>query len=265
VSGRRLRDRILIGAGILLVAGALIPRPITVTGRFAVAPALSVRLTAPDSGLVASVYVREGTRVSAGMPLLQVRDLDLERVTLATTRHVDSLAARESQARAAGRADETARLEAERATEAARLAGMTLEQRSLTVRALTSGIVVTSRPERLTGRWVGLGERLLELGQPDSLEIRIALDGAGATQVRAGQPARLVLHADGSRLAGRIGSVAQSSAPESGAVEARLGLRGGGRWRPGMTGEASVTLRSSNLWGALWWGVRRRVRTDILL
>jgi len=127
------------------------------------------------------------------------------------------------------------------------------------------GIVVTSRPEQLTGRWVTLGEPLLELGQPDSLEIRIALTGAGVTQVRAGQAARLVFHADGSTLAGRVGSVAQSSAAGSGTVEARLGIRGGGRWRPGMTGEASVTVRRSNLWGALWWGVRQRVRTDILL
>jgi len=32
-----------------------------------------------------------------------------------------------------------------------------------------------------------------------------------------------------------------------------------------LTGEASVTLRRSNMWGALWWGVRKRVRTDFLL
>ena len=125
--------------------------------------------------------------------------------------------------------------------------------------------MVTSRPERLTGRWVDLGQRLIELGQPDSLEIRIALAGAGATQVRAGQRARLVFHADGHALAGQVGGVALTSSDGSGAVEARVGLRGDGRWRPGMTGEASVTLRESNLWGALWWSVRRRVRTDILL
>jgi hypothetical protein len=32
-----------------------------------------------------------------------------------------------------------------------------------------------------------------------------------------------------------------------------------------MTGEASIMVRRSNLWGALWWGFRQRVRTDILL
>ena len=264
-AARRFRTRLLAGIAVVIVAGALIPRPITVTGQFAVAPALLIPLTAPDSGLVAQVYVREGTRVEAGMPLLLVRDLDLERAALTTGRELDSLSAREAQARAAGRSEEVARLETLRATDQARLDGMTVQQRALTVRALAPGIVITPRPEQLTGRWVSLGERLVELGQPDSLEIRIALSGAGATQVRRGQPARLVFHADGATLAATVNGVAQASAAGSGTVEARVGLRASERWRPGMTGEASVTVRRSNLWGAVWWGVRRRVRTDILL
>jgi hypothetical protein len=44
-----------------------------------------------------------------------------------------------------------------------------------------------------------------------------------------------------------------------------MGITGSDRWRPGMTGEASVTVRQSNVWGSLWWAIRRRVRTDILL
>jgi hypothetical protein len=133
------------------------------------------------------------------------------------------------------------------------------------VRALLPGVVVTHRPEQLTGQWVGLGEPLIELGQPDSLELRIALSGAGATRVSAGQPVRLVFHADAGTLAARVTSVAQASADGSGTVEARVGMHGSARWRPGMTGEASVTLRRSNIWGSIWWGVRRRIRTDILL
>ena len=262
---RRLRDRALVVAVVLLVVGAIIPRPITVTGPFVVAPALSVALTAPDSGLVGRVYVREGTRVEAGMPLLQVRDLDLERAVLATARRADSLAARVSQARAADRSAEVARLEAERATDAARLDGMTATQRDLTLRALVPGIVVSHRPEQLIGQWVDLGARLIELGEPDSVELRIELTGAGATRVKPGQPVRLVFHADAGSLAARVTGVAMTGTSRAGAVEARVGMRGSPRWRPGMTGEASVTLRRSNLWGAIWWGVRKRVRTDLLL
>jgi multidrug resistance efflux pump len=197
------------------------------------------------------------------MPLLQVRDLDLERAALAAARRVDSLEARETQARAADRNSEVARLAAERATEAARLQGMTVEQHALTVRALAPGVVVTPRPEELTGQWVSLGQRLIELGQPDSLEIRIALAGAGATQVREGQPVRLVFHADAGTLPARVTGVARSRQPAP--ERWRRAWMRLARWRPGMTGEASITLRRSNLWGSLWWGVRRRVRTDILL
>jgi putative peptide zinc metalloprotease protein len=265
VTARRLRDRLLLGVLVLLLIGALIPRPITVTGPFVVAPALSVRLTAPDSGLVGRVYVREGTRVEAGMPLVQVRDLNLERETMITSRQADSLSVRVAQARARDRAAEVARLEAERATDAARLDGMTAAQRDLTVRALVPGIVVTHRPEQLTGQWVDLGAPLIELGQPDSLEVRIALTDAGATQVRPGQPVRLVFHADAATLNTNLTGLALSGTAGAGAVEARVGMRGSSRWRPGMTGEASVTLRRSNVWGALWWGVRKRVRTDLLL
>ena len=36
-------------------------------------------------------------------------------------------------------------------------------------------------------------------------------------------------------------------------------------WRPGASGQASVVIRRSNLAGALWWAVRKRVRSDLLL
>jgi putative peptide zinc metalloprotease protein len=265
LAGRRLRDRILMGVAAVLLIGAVVPRPITVAGDFTVAPARSVSLTAPDSGLVAEVYVREGTRVEPGMPLLQIRDLELERAILSAGRRADSLAARVAAARAAGRPGETARLEAQRGEDLARLAGMRIEQQALTVRAPAAGIVVSSRPEQMPGRWVGLGERILVLGQPDSLEIRMGLSGAGATQVRPGLPARVVFHADGGTARLRVDAIGQSWDSTGGPVEARSGLAAGSGWRPGMTGEASVTLRQSNLWGALVWAARRRLRTDLLL
>jgi hypothetical protein len=74
----------------------------------------------------------------------------------------------------------------------------------------------------------------------------------------------LIPYADpGIRMRTRVGTVA--AAGTAGSVQARVRLAGGGWLRPGMTGEASVTLRRSNMWGALWWAIRRHVRTDILL
>jgi hypothetical protein len=135
----------------------------------------------------------------------------------------------------------------------------------LDLRALGSGVVVTRRPEELAGRWVSRGELLLVLGRPDSLELRIALSGAGATLVRVGQPVRLLSDGlMGPSMSAQVTDI--SAAGGSGkALEARVRLIGSERWRPGMTGRARVRLRDSNLWGALWWGIRRGIRSDILL
>jgi putative peptide zinc metalloprotease protein len=262
--GRRRLSGVAVA---LLVLGVVVPRPITVTGRFAAAPALSIRLTAPGSGMVDRVLVREGSRVAAGMPVIEIRNLQLERRAAASARLADSLAALAAQARALARQDELGRLEGELAEEQARLSGMRAELGTLRVRALGSGVVMTERPEELSGRWVKEGDLLLLLGQPDSVELRIGLRGAGASQVRPGQQVRLIAHADpGARIATRILSISAAAARDSaGSLEARIRTAAGAAWRPGMTGEASVTLRRSNLWGSLWWALRRRIRSDILL
>jgi putative peptide zinc metalloprotease protein len=263
--GRPFHQRLLIAGLVIVLLGMVIPRPITVTGSFVAAPARLIPLTSPDSGVVQRVYARQGTRVEAGAPLLEIRDFDLERNLIAVQRRSDSLIARERQARADGRPAEMARLEAEQGAEAARLAGLTADKERLTMRAVGSGTILTPRPEELTGRWIDRGQPLLQLGVPDSVEIRIALTGPGSTQVRPGQAMRLFLNADGHRIAAPIGSVAAASSGDSGAVEVRVALPAGREVRPGVTGEASVTLRRSNIWGSLWWGVRRRIRSDILL
>jgi putative peptide zinc metalloprotease protein len=263
--GRR-RSRLIWGAVAVLVLGAVLPRPITVTGRFAAAPALSIPLTAPEDGMVDRVLVREGSRVTAGVPVIEIRNLQLERRAAASARLVDSLAALGTRARALAQQDELGRLEAERAEEEARLSGMRAELATLRVRAAGSGIVMTERPEELPGRWVKQGDLMLMLGQPDSVELRIGLSGAGASQVRPGQPVRLIAHADpGVRVAARITSVSAAGRGSGGSLEARVRAAAGPAWRPGMTGEASITLRESNLWGSLWWALRRRIRSDILL
>ena len=263
--GRTVRQRLLFGLGAVVLIGLVVPRPITVTAPFAVAPALSLPVTAPDSGLIQRVYVREGTGVTPGTPLIEMRNFDLERAAFTSRRLVDSMVAREAQARARNEMGVVSRIAAERATEAARLAGLQLEAGSLMLRASAAGIVLTPRPESLGGHWVSLGQRLLQLGLPDSLEARIELSGAGASLVREGQPVRLLFYSDAAGTArSQVATVAAASAGGTGAVEVRAGISAQGR-RPGMTGEASITLRRSNVWGALWWGIRGRIRTDLLL
>jgi multidrug efflux pump subunit AcrA (membrane-fusion protein) len=258
------RKRFSVAVPAILVLGALLPWPITITGPFVAAPVLSMALAAPDSGIVQRVQVLEGTRVAAGAPLVQIRNLQLEREVLASRRVNDSLAARSAQARGHSRFAEAAELEAERSSEEARLAGLSRRVEALRIRALGGGTVITTRPEELVGHWVASGETVLEVGEFDSVEIRIALQGAGGTMIHQGSRARLLADATlAAPVSAVVTSVSSTATPTT--VEARLRLPALRTWRPGMTGRARVTVRNSNLWGALWWSIRRGIRSDILL
>jgi putative peptide zinc metalloprotease protein len=255
-----------IGAGAAVIAlGGFVPWPITATGPFVVASGSSGVLVAPDSGVVFEVLVREGGSVRAGAPLAVIRNLELERSVAAAGRAVDSLRLREAQARARGREGEATRLAAEARAEVARLSGLRDRVRSLTLRAPEDGIVESPRPDTLFGRAVSLGDTLLRLARSNQVEARIALAGAGAALAREGQRAKLIAHADpGVRVEASLASVAASASPD-GMVESRVRLVGTEALRPGMTGEARITLLESNVWGALWWAIRSRIRTDLLL
>jgi putative peptide zinc metalloprotease protein len=258
---RQLR---VIALGVVLL-GALVPWPITVSAPFRVAPALSIPLTAPDSGFVDQVLVREGTRTSPAAPLLRIRNLELEREAAQSRRISDSLAVRLFQARANERTAQVAQLDLTRATEEARVAGLRGRIASLEIRAPSAGVVLTPRAEELKGQWVSRGAVVLELGQPDSVELRIALTGAGAGYVQAGQPVRLLAESNlNSEVRTRLGQVSTVAGPGH-SVEARVRLPANESWRVGVTGQASIRLRGSNLWGALWWRLRQQIRSDILL
>ena len=262
--GNRWPRYALIALGAVVIVGALLPRPITVTGQFAVVPAGYTALVSPDTGIVVTVAAREGLRVAPGAVLARIRSFDLEHDQVAAARAADSLAARELQARARGDEGLVAREASLRSGEQARARGLGRRVESMTLRAPSPGVVLTARPEELVGTWVSIGDTVLELGNPAALEARIGLAGAGAALVRPGQPVRLMVEAgSGALVTDTLDGV--SEAATAGGVEGWVRLVPGPLLRVGMAGQASVTLRESNLWGALWWAVRRRVRTDLLL
>jgi multidrug efflux pump subunit AcrA (membrane-fusion protein) len=266
--GRPARLRALAGAGALLLLLLLCPRWITVTGGFTAAPSRSLPLIAPDSGIVKQVLAHEGTRIPAGAPVIRIQDLALEQARAARLRARDSLAAEEIRARAHGEGADAERLGAERAVLAARLGELDARLAALVLRARAGGDVLTPRPEQLMGRRVESGDTLVILGDADSLEVRVALDGAGATLVRPGQTVSLLSYAAVARpILGVVHSVSPAAGlgPHRPGVEVRARVPAGGSWRVGVTGEASVRLRRSNLLGALWWGARQRIRSDLLL
>ena len=263
-----LRTATVVGAGLLLL-GAVIPWPINVHGVFVAQPPLEVALTAPDSAVITAVLAHEGTAVSAGAPVVQLRNFRTEAAVFVQERAADSLGQLQRAALAAARAGLAMQLGAERAQAEAEANQLRARLQSYVMRAPTAGVIVTPRLEERLGHWVNAGDTLFRLQTVDSVELRLRLEPAGATLVAPGQPAALIPYSGvGEALQASVASVAQVSSAggvgQSG-VEARIRVATSPVFRPGVTGEAKVAVRRSNVWGALWWAVRKRVRSDLLL
>jgi multidrug resistance efflux pump len=262
------RQRVVIALIVLGVA-SLLPWTLTSPGTLIVRPVSSRTATASDSGVVAQVFVSEGLHVDAGAPLVRLVDRALEGELLAAARTLDSLTISESAARGRNRDGDAERLAAERASAFAQFTALERRVSALTVRAASAGVVASKRPEELMGRAVGGGDSLLALAVLDSVELRVALSGGGATRVRPGQTIHVISYGDPS--APWTGRVAEISAAGVGAnglggvVEARVRRVASDAWRPGIVGEASVELERSTVAGAVWWKARQLLRTDLWL
>lgn len=258
-----------VGSAATILLGVLVPWPVTVPGFFRAAPVAQAYVTAPEDGLIDQIYVREGSRVTAGEPIIQMRHYDLERAALSVARLVDQLTVEANEARVLGRASLASRLETERNAQAARLASLEQRLRSLTLRAPFDGVVATPRIEELASIGAEAGDTLVHIIASDTLEIRIALDRAGASLVEPGNTVKLVSYSDiGHPVTAQVTSVSTAASETSGQtqIEARVRLAAAlVQLRPGGTGEAKVIVRHSNIFGALWWNIRKRLKGDLLL
>jgi putative peptide zinc metalloprotease protein len=262
-SNWRLPVGVALGVIVLL---AVLPWTLTTSGRFVVAPATSVEVTAPDSGLVAAVFVREGMQVPTGAPLAKLVDRDLERGMLAAARAVDSLSVATSRARAAQSAGTVERMEAERMAAVARFTALQSRFDALTLRARWAGTVTTPRVQEIEGRRVEAGDRVMRVATLDTLEARVALARAGAANVRAGQVVHLIAYGDAANpVDAVVAAVAPAGEGGQGTIEVRVPVRQASGWRAGATGEASVELRRSTMLMALWWNIRQKVRNDLVI
>lgn len=261
--------RALVAFAVIIAILAIVPWTLTSPGQFVIHPLSTQVVTAPDSGIVAQVFVAEGMHVSAGAPLLRLVDRALEREILAAGRAIDSLTVSESAARSAGRAGDASRLASERTSAVAALEALERRVAGFTLRAAFDGTVATARPEDLVGRRTAAGDSLLALATLDSVELRVALHGAGATRVQSGQVVHAISFADASEpWTARVSDVSfagVSRDSSGGWIEARVRRVAGAAWRPGTVGEASVELTRSSMLGALWWKTRQLLRTDLWL
>lgn len=264
----------LAAAGITLAAllvAILVPWPLTVGGRFAAGPVAAASLVAPEGASVARVYAPEGTRVTAGDPVVRLRSFDLQTAALGYARVADSLDNLAEVARAAGLTDEAGRLAAAERAQGALLTRTEARLSSLLLRAPISGVVVTPRLEEKVGQWVDTGTVVARVVDDDSVELRVSLDPAMATLVHPRQTVRLISDADRARpIEAAVGTVSAPTGAQGhsggGRLEARIQLPAvGPGWRIGVTGRAMIVVRRTSLLGALIWTLRRRIGSGLLL
>ena len=262
-SSWRLAVGVTLGVMVLL---AVLPWTLTTSGRFVVTPASTMDVTAPDSGVIAAVFVREGVEVPTGAMLVRVVDRDLEREMLAAAGAVDSLSMATSRARAAQSTGTLERLEAERSAAVARFTALQSRIDGLTLRARWTGTVTTPRVHEIEGRRVQAGDRIMRLATLDTLEARVALARAGAASVQRGQVVHLIAYGDAANPVDAVVSgVAPAGDRDRGTIEIRVPVGRSFGWRAGATGEASVELRRSTVLMALWWNLRQKIRNDLFI
>ncbi len=253
----------------VLVLGAVVPWPIAVPGRFVVTTPMTMVLLANEPGVVEKVHATDGTYVEAGSPLVQLRNIALERQAIVLQRELDSLVVLGSAARARGQRWEARRLDATAAQRAAAREVCRERLLNLTVRAPAAGVVLTPRVEERVGSWLETGDHVVDvLAHFDSLELRVMVEGGGATEVAPGRRVRLIPFSDRSQVFdGIVGDVSTAGTGllENGSLEVRVHVPPLPFLRPGVTGEAEIIVRRSTLLGALWWALRKHIRNDILL
>ena len=266
-TGRRRRPSWRVWVGVTLGTIALLavlPWTLTTSGHFVVTPVSTMEVTAPDSGVIAAVFVREGVQVPTGAALARLVDRDLEREMLAAARAVDSVTVATSRARAAQSSGTLERLEAERSAAVARFTALQARIDALTLRARWTGTVTTPRVQEVEGRRVEAGDAIMRLATLDTLEARVALARAGAASVRTGQVVHLIAYGD---AANPVDAVVRGVAPagDRGTIEIRVPVGLSIGWRAGATGDASVELRRSTMLMAILWNVRQKIRNDLFI
>jgi putative peptide zinc metalloprotease protein len=254
------------GAAVVLLLLLLVPWPIRVAGVYEAGPVRETVLAAPDDAELVDVVAGEGAQVAAGAAVARLRSFPLEEEYLGAARQADSLDALARVAQAGGRYDVAEQLTGARDEAATRRDVLADRLAALTLRAVTAATVVTPRFAEQVGRHYDAGDPVVRLMALDSLELRIRLERAGATAVRPGQRVA-VLSEVGARhwLSARVAAVAAAGTADSG-LEARVRIAAGTAGiRPGAAGRARITIRRTNLLGAVWWGLRKLVRNDVLL
>jgi len=250
--------------------------PDFVEGPFLLAPARTAVLHATVPGIVMAVSVHEGDKVTAGTPLVRLRNFELESRSAQAQQQLSEATAHATKAVLAYTNFAAAEQERQRQIQNAGLAREELNQLSMV--SPISGTVLTPQVQDLVGRSLDEGDLVLEVADDSELQAQLYIPEFAMHDVRVGQTVRLLLRGRVVPISGVLSLLSPISVPIAEGLVSKEQLQGlnppryflGTVWMkndgelfPGSVGTAKVLVTRRTLAGlALRFGrdlVDRRV------
>ena len=263
-------------AGVVVLAFLPLWRE-TVMSRFLLEPVQRSVIRAVVPGQVVDVMADEGSRVSAGAPIIRLRNVALEQDKDQSLTDLSLAEANSRQAQLSytglGHAlsEQAAELERYRS-----VAGQVAE---LNISSPVSGLLVTPRIRNLIGSYVQAGTELAEVDNVELLRARIFVPEFQARRVAPGASVSLKLESFFQPIRGVVGSLAPISstiAPGLSEQEKYKGIaqpsyyvanvavsNAHGTLRPGMSGDAKILVARRSIAGLIWQAVREFAQRKI--
>lgn len=197
VTSRRLR----LAIAAALIAGALLPVPMTTLATVEIVAARPQRVTAPLDGVVQEILVDPNRPVTLGQPILRFDETTLRNRLHVAEQERELARSRYERAQQAAFGDDKARHELAQA--GAELALKSAERdyaadllARCVIRAERAGILVYTDKDRWIGRPVRTGERIMQIVDPRDVAARIELPVADAIVLSQRASVRLFLDAN---------------------------------------------------------------------
>lgn len=240
-----------------IALSSFIPVPLTALAPAEIVAAAPSVVAAPIDGVVRDILVSPGTMVKAGTPLVQFvdtklrndRDIALKAKSVAELRYFKAL---QSALSVHKDLEEIGIAQGEIAVATAELNAADEMLSRTEVKADKDGLAIFSSPTDWIGKPVQIGERIMEIGDPANVEMRIDLPVSDAVALKLGSPVGLFLDGDPLRqIAASVARIAYRPmlSPEQQMIyRVYARFNDGKALRIGLRGTARVSGDQVSLW-----------------
>lgn len=196
-----IKRPVLFIIAILLCLAMMAPVTMTALGPAAIVPVAPFVVTSPVQGVVKEIVVESNQAIQAGQTIAWLDDTQMRNRVAVAVKALDVAVAQRKRAERAAFVDSQTR-EALAELEAQvdlRKAELQFTREQLNQARLVSGkdgVAVVSRPEKWIGRPVNLGERILQVADPNNVEVDIMLPVKDVILLEPENRVRLFLDSD---------------------------------------------------------------------